>query len=144
MKLSKYIQFIDHKVILESYGRNCNWLKKKLILVIFVPKIITDFCTTKKSATITNIFVQKVSSLNVWQKHHKVCLEINLKEVTKMIEKCATFGYFRQLKSTFVIDIDFEYNLKEIQRLNNKGPSECYTNIYQNHIACNFFWKHKT
>ena len=53
-------------------------------------------------------------------------------------------GYFRQLKSTFAIDIDFEYNLKEIQRLNNKGPSECYTNIYQNHIACNFSWNHKT
>ena len=100
MKISKYIQFIDHKLILESNGRNCNWLKKKLILVIFVLKIITDFCT-KKSAKITNIFVQKFSSLNVWQKHHKVSLEINLKEVTKMIEKCATFWLFQATKKHF-------------------------------------------
>ena len=50
-------------------------------------------------------------------------------------------GYFRQLKSTFAIDIDFEYNLKEIQRLNNKDPSECYTNIYQKSYCLQFFLK---
>ena len=45
-------------------------------------------------------------------------------------------NYNRHLCVPFVFFLDFETNLKEVQKINKNNSDECYTFKYQDHIAC--------
>ena len=80
--------------------------------------------------------LQCFSSESVLIKHKENCLSINGKQSVKLEKGIIKFeNYFKQIPVPFKIYADFECNLKNVKC--NEG---CYTEKYQDHIPCSFFY----
>ena len=78
--------------------------------------------------------LQCFSSKEILIKHCEVYLKNNGKKATKMAKNVSDIlvtNYHKHLQVLFVFYVEFEANLKEVEKINK----ESYTDKYQNYIA---------
>lgn len=84
--------------------------------------------------------LQCFSSRKILIKHCEVYLKNNGKKATKMAKNVSDIqvtNYHKHLQVLFVFYVEFEANLKEVEKINK----ESYADKYQNYIASSY--RHK-
>ena len=118
----------------------------KANLIMFTSKTLIDLCIIKQSIKYNFCinYLQCFSTKEILANHQKVCLEINEKQATEILEKGGNIkfiGHRKQLKGLFEICADFGSVMKKSQKINRNNPNESCTNKYQEHFGCSYRYK---
>ena len=104
----------------------------KINHIMFISKILTDFCAIRQKTTTTKkhfckYCLQCFSNGKVLIEHRKTCLEIDGKQIVKLRRGLIKFkNLFGQLAATFKIYADFESLLKNV-RSSDRNNNTSYT-----------------